>query len=226
MWELSKIVRKKFFIDGEDPEPVLCQLHDIFDSELCTTAHNCLGCNFAELIHGLEYAVKSYDNGVDQPLRGRVTQILLSLYLIVEGIDLIFNIIGLPTEVRKEKFPVMRQVNRWANFLKHPKAFLFTHHPQFVVDGEDSVPGDSLCINQEFIDKYYAGDKKNRELYNRMQNKIEVVVKFPRLDSLLKSFAVELHDFMKIIEENPIYKEILGKRSTYENYFEKEDSDL
>ena len=115
----------------------------------------------------------------------------------------------------------MARVNRWANFLKHPKAFFLVHHPEFSIEEPATRASTTVFIDQEFIDKYYAGDGQNEELTRRLQNRAEVIVIIPSLPALLLEFSEELNIFMKIIRENPIYKELLGNKSTYEKFFEK-----
>jgi hypothetical protein len=128
----------------------------------------------------------------------------------------ILKLISFPEEIKNQKFPKFLLVKRWANFFKHPKAFFLTHHAQY-----DQAPqgGNEVVIDDAFINRYYSGDKKNKELYERLTNKADVLVLLPDLVALTKGIGQELAYLSDVIRSNPIYGEILVNKSVLEEYY-------
>ncbi|QJW98410.1 hypothetical protein [Frigoriglobus tundricola] len=75
-------------------------------------------------------------------------------------------------------FTPFRDVHKWANFLKHPKAFLLVHHPVYFYTGmpEFGRSKHSLVIDQAFVGEYYSGSDKNAKLHGQLKNKRDVAV--------------------------------------------------
>jgi hypothetical protein len=141
---------------------------------------------------------------------------LLWLYLLVERMQEILMLISFPEEIKNQKFPKFLLVKRWANFFKHPKAFFLTHHAQY---DQERQGGNEVVIDDAFINKFYAGDKKNPELYKLLTNKSDVLVLLPDLIALTKGIGQELAYLSDVIRSNPIYSEILANKSVLEEYF-------
>ena len=207
-------------VNGQN-ESIICTLIDSFAPN--NRNHSSIPCNISEIFDGLENAISKMSE--DEDLKIRYTNFYLWLYLIVENLNTILDVVGMPKELRKSKFSVFYEIKNWANFIKHPKAFLFTHHAEITEERNMSklelkIKLDKgLLINQQFVNKYYSGTKKDINLYDELSNKKKVFVSFPDCLLVLKDFSSSITEFIRIMSENPIYIEILSDRSTIENYF-------
>ena len=149
---------------------------------------------------------------------------ILWLYLYVERYDQIMNYLQVPEGYRQRHFKSFQRIRRWANFIKHPKSFLFSHHPQYYHGGEVGDEGaiiedDTVQINGEFIDAYYAGGQKNSKLAAMLNNATKVLVVYPDPELLMENFAAETKAFVRLIERNEVYREELGRITTTPDYF-------
>lgn len=146
-----------------------------------------------------------------------------------EKIYEIKKIIGLPQGYKEREFEIFRTIKLWANFYKHPKAFILTHHPEYYFDTCEEVSAvrnqaSNKIIDLEFLRKYYKGEDSNKykNLVAELRNNEKVKVIIPSLDKLTKEFCDACRVFVKVIKENKAYKEILNDLTTLENYFESE----
>ena len=89
-------------------------------------------------------------------------------------------------------YSIFGKIKRWANFDKHPKAFMFVHHPEFdFMDSGLEFKGYDLEINQSSVDKYYASASKNSELVERVKNQDKLIVNYPNMRELTSGFCDE-----------------------------------
>lgn len=146
---------------------------------------------------------------------------IVKLYLFVERAHELFKIMSLPQEYRAREFQCFHLIHKWANFIKHPKAFMFCHAPEYAVNNTNT--SFDLIVDCEFVKKYYAGDKRNLELYKKLENNPSVVVSYPSAESLIIGFAEEVAKIEPLISNNQVYRELLHEKSTLEAYFEVED---
>jgi len=217
------VFQREFYYENteiDETEPYLCNLHNAFGLST-PTAHDCLGCNFADLTTAFDSILSSL---ADQPdIFSPCVTYIFWLYLFVERYDQIMNRVSVPDGYKKRHFKTLQSVRRWANFIKHPKAFLFSHHPDFYHGGEmgdDFVgPEDSVTINQEFIDTYYSGSSNNNKLYKILSNASKVIVVFPGPEQLMENFAIDTKKFVRLIEHNEVYREELEQITTIEEFF-------
>lgn len=108
------------------------------------------------------------------------------------------------------------------------------HHADYNFDGSgyESEKEFQETINDQFVTTYYKGasspeeqKKINRDLYKRLQNKKDVVVRFPDPQQLVTKLCYSIDKFIKLITENQVYIEILTDEATIQNYFEQQDSE-
>jgi len=215
------IYDREIYPDGES---IMCSIHDSFHKP-DDKAHNCIGCNFANYTQLLHSSLQTYAE-VSYPLEAFTAAILYS-YLLVERFEEIFKIIKLPEGYRQKNFQIFGTIKRWTNFLKHPKAFILVHHPEYYFMDEVTIEPDdknkSIIIDQEFIDTYYSGDANNSKLYSILTNKKDVFVVFPNLTDLITEFCVAQKKFIDIISKNEVFREILDGQTTLKDYFEEMD---
>lgn len=202
---------------------IFCSIHESFKK-----GHNCIGCNLDSNNLRIEnYLIQfQYFNDINLTF----SNFIILLYLQVESITEYFKIIEIQEKYKLKHFQVFTLIKRWANFLKHPKAFMLVHHPNWTYENRIFV--DDLCmqyfqeteptINSDFINKFYNGDKNNKELYEKLGKKENLLVMFPDPIELIKEFTSAQKKFVKLISENSIARELLEDQTTIEKHF-KED---
>ncbi|MBK6701792.1 MAG: hypothetical protein IPG55_18300 [Saprospiraceae bacterium] len=211
-------------------EPNACKLHDAFGGN-DGPHHNCIGCNFAS---GSQLVLRFLKRHKDlDDVEQDVTIYILLLYLIVEKAEIIIDYLKYPSHLKSKNFQIFILIKRWANFIKHPKAFLLSHHS--IYNYEDSnityefTP--TLVIDSTFVSKYYKGvsdkikqEELNNELYDRVSNKKDILVMFPNLLLLTVQFCYEYDFFVDMILSNETYRSELNNRATLKNFFTKKES--
>lgn len=216
-----KLFRAGFYTDPDATEPYLCKLHDAFRTDLEKGSHNCLGCNFADLTLAFDSVLAGIDQAFD--VSAPSITFILWLYVFVERYDQVMNYLSVPEGYRKRHFASFQRIRRWANFIKHPKAFLFCHHPSFYHGGEvgdDAVDPNGITINDDFVRTYYAGTDKDQKLAKLLSNATTVEVVFPDPENLMQQFLDETREFVRLIQQNEVYREELSRITTAPNYFE------
>jgi len=205
-----------------------CKIFDVFCQD--NRNHNCLGCNFADSSMTIKRYLERFrmlDNIKDDfPLY------IILLYLLVERIEVVFDILQIPTVYKEKYFKVFQQVRKWANFIKHPKSFILTHHPVF--DFENSGTGNDRnkfeeVINDSFVNTYYKGNadagernNMNKELLKKLKNKRDILVLYPDIAALTKKMCFSYNKFIELITKNEVYIDILNDEATINDYFEKD----
>ena len=216
--EAYHIFQHEAILDNGDP--VMCQFHEAFGTH-DTRHHNCLGCNFADstlLIHNF---LQTYS--LQRTIQYAYSTFIILAYLLVERIDNLFDIIKLNKAYKAEHFKVLSEIRRWANFLKHPKAFLLTHHPTFTFCRSPNngalIKNARVVIDLNFVTDYYSNDKRNDELRKKLENKDDVLVVFPDVVRLAKDLCQVMHDCVSLIQDNPVYRWTVGRTTTFPDYW-------
>ena len=120
----------------------------------------------------------------------------------------------------------LRQIKQWANFIKHPNAFLWCHEPEFTCLSfkQFQQDKDTFVIDQKVVDTHYVRtEKKQKALYKAIAGqKKSVVVVFPELVGLTVRFCNGARDFVDTVT-SPMFKGFIESRSTLTDYFEQVD---
>lgn len=227
-----KIFRNGFFENpSEDDDGIkyfgpsnACRVYDKL-TEDSPASQDCIGENFNQLIHRLnDEWFKSYSPGGN--LDYYFFNYFLLLYLFVERVDLIFEVINkggkskLFNDFQFHNFKALRKINKWANFIKHPKEFLFTHWATYYIEGDEAIEikeGD-VKIDTDFIFKHYFSETKERSVI--LENNKNVYVEVPNLENITTDFCKEMDVFFDFICCNQVVADFLKKKSTIEDYFE------
>jgi hypothetical protein len=211
---------------NEEKEPNSCKMHEAFGPQ-DGQHHNCLGCNFADSSNLIFRYLEKHEELTD--IHQDFTVYILLLYLLVERVEIVFNIIQLPDTYRIKYFIVFQQIRKWANFIKHPKSFVLTHHPvyDFENSGTTYEKPFTETINDQFVTQFYKGHtnqddqkKQNIDLYKRLRNKKDILVLFPNIAQLTTKLCYSYNKFVNLIIKNDVYIEILQDETTISTYFE------
>ena len=214
---------------GENGVELVCKLHEKF-KEIDPKGHNCFGCNLQDEVDRISDILSASTN-LDSP-NHFATIYLTNLYLLSERVFEIKKIIGLPRLYKEEIFEVFRTVKLWANFIKHPKAFVLAHHPLYAINQVTDIKEYNLkeyiVVDNDFVKKYYSGEDANKYkyLFDTFQRNPYIFVKYPDLLELTKDFCNATEVFINIILENKIYLEILNDIGTLQDYFTSLDDEV
>ncbi|WP_456460004.1 hypothetical protein [Reichenbachiella sp.] len=225
-----KIFIEKNYPDGLEQYSLFCSIHNSFDK-----GHNCVACNLNESNKRIEKFLLQYQSFNDVNLT--FTNFIMLLYLEVECVHEYFDIFKIQEPYRLKHFSIFQEIKYWANFLKHPKAFMLVHHPIWAYSKmnyyedqhefkliQNAIEANDV-IDTQFVKKYYKGDNLNNKLYTELTKKEDVVVVFPNPIDLMSRFSDAQQKFVNVIEENEIVRDLLDDKATIKNHFWNEDED-
>jgi len=197
-------------INSDEPmDTLMCSIHSYFDD----SEHNCVACNLEDSNELVRTFLDGWKNFND--VNHSFTFFILTLYLSVTRMEEYLNIIELPKSIRETKFSPFSDIKKWANFIKHPKGFMFVHHPNYTFDGlADDMGDDANIIDFNFVKDYYSDGKKNRSLLGQLQNKENVWVNFPNPAELVTEFCICQEYFVSLIKNNEIVRELLTNNAS------------
>jgi hypothetical protein len=182
--------------------------------------HSCIGCNLQESLDNIYRFLSENNNkqfGLDYGYTFQV--FILLLYLNLEELTTIFKFIGITQEYVQDNWPVLIEIRQWANFVKHPKGFLFTHHPEYLFEGEKK--NKKFCyIDKDFIKKLYNHESSGKfeQTIQQIGNKANVKILIPDPVQIIKEYKNVCEKFCDKIKNNEHFREILIKHGTLENY--------
>ena len=210
---------------SQNCEQIFCILHEPgYLGEHDREGHVCLGCNLNDSLVMLHTFLKDIKS--EYSIEYKFTMFILLLYLIVEKLATIFKVIGITQEYVEENWSIMVEIRKWANFIKHPKGFLFTHHPEYIFETGDFLTPEqkkdspNKYIEYDFVKRFYTRENpaQTKELLKQIANKDKVIVILPAPDRLTEEFAKICRAFCEKIKDNAHFKEILKKHSFTEGY--------
>jgi hypothetical protein len=204
-----------------------CKVYDALVGD-CFQRDDCIGENFNQLL--LRIAEEWFGNyRPGSNLDYYFCNYVLLLYLVVERVDQIFDVINkdgkskLFRDYHQKNFPTQRRINKWANFFKHPKEFLFTHWPRYCLAGEmPSVSAGDVVINYDFIKTHYFSETCPRPAI--LENSNRVYVEVPNLEDLTRHFCEEMDTFFDFICANKLIADFLKQKSTIELIYDTDET--
>jgi len=201
-------------------EELFCKLHD--EDYLGFSVkpkkginHNCLACQLNDGNQRIHKFLKQTDSSSDNEYN--FTIYILLLYLQVEKLHTIFKIIGLTFEYVELNWKVLIEIRKWANFIKHPKGFLFTHHPSFLFEDAKYHEDDhTKILDYKFVSKFYYRENEEilKQSIQELGNKSNILVILPSPDRLASEYVKVCTEFCDKIKDNPHFREILKTRSS------------
>jgi len=212
---------------NENGDSVFCAINHClhgYDED----GHNALGCHLeTESMYILRFLDNAkYVNDHFEFFRLYMVQ----LYLFTEKLLEITKIVGLPETYRQKNLPVFGEIKTWTNFLKHPKAFILTHHPKYLFESQTLLVDKARknhknkILDFAFIKKYYSGEDKkdNANLVSLLANKPNIVLVLPDMLRLTNEFVASAETVMNLIAKNPTFQEILTSESTLKQYYSED----
>jgi hypothetical protein len=200
---------------------VVCKIYDVL-TDGDETLQDCIGENFNYLIQELKS--NWFDNyKPTNSVYFYFTNYILLLYLIVERIDIIKKLYEnslVNGNLNKSSLNLssMKTIRNWANFIKHPKEFLFTHWPfYYLEDNKEDYEFDInvVIINKEFIKAHYSGPQNERPII--LENNKHVSVEVPNLEKLTLGFCNDLKEFIEFICQHKNLIDLLKVKSIQVN---------
>lgn len=205
----------------EKENQIFCVLHnsEYLGNNSDATDHSCIACNLNGAICNVTNFLK-YNDHTD--IEYSSTGNILFNYLLVERLTLLFKIVGISYEWVEENWPILIEIRKWANFIKHPKGFLLTHHPEYSFEGE-TLPSDkkyTIVTYKDVVEPLYKreDEAKYKQTFERFANKQNIIVIVPNPERWAKEVIVVCYAFIEKIKLNEHFKEILKKNTVIENY--------
>ena len=211
-------------------EQLFCRLHEeeyLGSPENETTiSHNCIACNLQDgNLKIFKFLNELGTIQSSEEIEYASTIFYLLLYLQIEKFHTIFKFIGITFDYVEQYWEPLIQIRKWANFIKHPKGFLFTHHPSFIYEDDATIPSlKSNNINQvisyEEIKKFYTRETDDgfKNTIKELGNKKNIIVVIPCPLRIMTDYCRINVEFCDKIKDNPHFKEILKKHSTIDDY--------
>lgn len=192
-----------------------CEVYDLFTEGISPDkyeGHNCIACNLEEGAYYLNTFLST--NKECAKVDYYVTMLTTIMYLETERIAEIYKELGLSLNNGKfdwGAFPNLQRIKYWANFFKHPKAYMYLHHPKYHIISDPNKPNFMIegIIDDQFVKKFYSGEKHNQDLKELLRNKDGYKVFFPDLVEFIESFCKELENLIRTISAEPNHVETL-----------------
>jgi hypothetical protein len=223
---------KSQLMNPDDGRSFACKVWDVMTQGKENT-DNCLGENFNQLINTItDDFFDNYLPSLNTKLDFYFTTYILWLYLVVERIDFVFEVVNkdnkskLFSDFKEKNFSTCQLIKKWANFIKHPKEFIFSHWPQYLMEEEGleiENRNDFIIIDANFIKSHYT---KSNSRVTDLENCNKALVLVPDLIILTKNFCKELNIFFDFICGNKIVSDYLREKTTLEFYYGEENIEL
>lgn len=220
--EAHKAIKSICCYKGEASEKdcsyLFCDLHDKEYLGNHNGNHVCLACTLDDSVGKLDRFLTEateLDNDDDSNIEYLFTSYILLLYLTVEKLHTIFKTIGISYDFVQENWPVLIEIRKWANFVKHPKGFLFTHHPSYFFEYEKLVEKEKYQIlDFDFIKRFYfrEDEKKFKQTIIEVANKKNIAVELPDPERMTNEFVEVCKAFCEKIKLNEHFKSILKNK--------------
>ncbi|MFV0387200.1 MAG: hypothetical protein ACK5NT_00455 [Pyrinomonadaceae bacterium] len=184
---------------------------------------NSLGENFNQILHWVKDDFFISIDPQRVSLQFYFFTYIFWLYLFVERVDFVFRVLDrdrksqILQEFENRYFPTFKTIRYWANFIKHPSFFLFSHWADFILESNVETGSDrdsQTIIDSEFTKQFYTANSNKRDLESKLSNNNNVIVRLPDLLKLTESFCDELNIFFNFIADNRLIKDFLCSRTT------------
>jgi hypothetical protein len=194
--------------DG-NKKSIYCDLYDFFykkeiDSNKSDSKnyHNCIGCNFEEGCFTILDYLRRFSGSTS--ISPYLTIYSLLFYHQAERLAVIYKELRYTSGKNFDwvSFPTLRTIKHWANFFKHPKAYMFLHHPSYFIETDPEKPNFLIqgIINTDFVDNFYKASADNTQLLQLFENGKKFKIFYPDLLQLTKDLCTEFSNIIPIIK--------------------------
>jgi hypothetical protein len=215
--------------EEEGIEAVFCRLHDkefLGMENAGDASHNCLACNLQQGNENiLKFLLSLELSDSDEDIEYAITVFFLLLYLQVEKLTTLFRIMGITQEYVEKHWSVLIEIRKWANFIKHPKGFLFSHHPSYLFEDDEGVQSarnnkSTIVFDYDMVLKFYKreSDDSFKQSIKELGNKKNITVIIPDPARIMSAYTQVCQEFCDKIKNNPHFQEVLRQHSTLEDY--------
>jgi hypothetical protein len=193
-----------------DPDWVvssMCSLHTKLSNQ---EQHNSVACNYADCEQVLGGTLKLLTLANDLP-----TAFML-FYSAVNPLVERIRFLCHAGCIDYGQFKAFVKIGRWTNFHKHPKSFVYVHHPSYSCSDHNigKVSTASIVINTDFVMDFYHIGADRGELDKRIRNRGGVTVDYPCAVTMLTAFYKDQREFVRIVCQDPSALEKLSKLAT------------
>lgn len=192
-----------------DKRSIFCELFDVFHereggtSTLEMPHHNCIGCNFDEGCLTILEFLKRFSGSTN--MLPYLTIYTLLFYAQAERMGVIYKELGYVSRDNFDwgAFPNLALIKHWANFFKHPKAYMYLHHPTYHIETDPGRPNFMLngIIDTQFVQTFYRAGADNKKLAKHFEKGTSYTVFFPDLLELTKNLCQAFQDIIPIIKK-------------------------
>jgi len=212
----GEIFNSKLLEDTEG-RSLACSIYDAMIGE-DEADDNCIGENFNQLIQTVKTGwFEGFEPNTNTNVQFFTYTYIFWLYLFLERIEIILNELDPsrnfgPVKDFYRSLKTMNEIRLWANFMKHPKNFIFVHWPEFTFVGKRfNKTGKTKLINTAYLKNHYSSEKQ--DMPEELDNNDDVTVQFPKLDILTECFCDDLLNFINFICDNKMFRDQLKQKS-------------
>lgn len=206
-WLFSNLDNKN---NEESKKTIYCELFDVFHlkefkatNDSRKNYHNCIGCNLEEGCLTILDFLEKFSKATN--VSSYLTIYSLLFYSQAERLAVIYNELGYTIHDGFDwtRFPTLRSIKHWANFFKHPKAYMFLHHPCYFIESDPNIPNFMIngVIDNSFVEKYYRARADNTMLQQLFENGTKFKIIYPDLLELTIKMCAEFAAIIPVIKE-------------------------
>lgn len=208
------------FNPGSD-NSVFCSIHSFLGTR--NADHNCIGCNIDDILKFMR-SVFSISKNLDS-VENVYFLLIPVMNLVVERLDII-NYMFENKVIDRSTFQSFQIIRKWTNFIKHPKAFMFCHHPKYAFENYEHLElytNNNKVIDYEFVNKYFSNKNKDEILINELEGIPNILVLFPDIVQLTSRFSDQILNYLDILKSNARALRTISSKTTYLNFWEDYD---
>ena len=196
--------------EEESKKSIYCELYDVFhqkefevSNDSDKSYHNCIGCNFEEgCLTILDFLKKFSETTNISPY---LTIYSLLFYSQAERLAVVYKELGYTSGNSFDwtRFPTLRTIKHWANFFKHPKAYMFLHHPSYFIETDPEKPNFMIngVIDTAFVENFYRAGADNTMLQQLFENGTKFKIFYPDLLQFTRDLCAEFSAIIPVIKQ-------------------------
>lgn len=192
---------------------IFCTIHSLLGTN--GYDHNCIGCNIDSNLKFMrsEFSISKHLESIEHVY----FHLIPAMNLVVERLDIINSLFeGKVTD--RSTYQSFQIIRKWTNFIKHPKAFMFCHHPKYAFENCEHLEfytHNNKVIDYDFVERYYSRKKKDEELMEELNQQPNVLVLFPDIRILTDRFSRQIQYYLNFLKTNEEALFKISRKTTY-----------